>query len=46
MSATIGAGIFALLGQAGAIAGSATYYPSFIGGEITLLSGCSFIGVI
>ncbi len=37
----IGAGIFALLGEAGAIAGSAVYISFILGGMIALLSGYS-----
>lgn len=37
----IGAGIFALLGEAGAIAGSAVYLSFIIGGVIALFSGYS-----
>ncbi len=37
----IGAGIFALLGEAGAIAGSAVWISFLIGGGIALLSGYS-----
>lgn len=37
----VGAGIFALLGQAGAIASSAVYISFLIGGGIALLSGYS-----
>jgi len=41
VGAMVGAGIFALLGQVGAIAGSAIYISFFIGGVIALLSGYS-----
>ncbi len=41
VGAMIGAGIFALLGQAGAIAGSAVYLSFIIGGVIAMLSGYS-----
>ena len=41
MGAMIGAGIFALLGQAGAMAGSAVYLSFIIAGVIALLSGYS-----
>ncbi len=41
MGAMVGAGIFALLGQAGAIAGSATYLSFVVGGVVALLSGYS-----
>ena len=41
IGAMVGAGIFALLGQAGAIAGSAVYLSFFAGGVIALLSGYS-----
>jgi len=41
MGSMIGAGIFALLGQAGAIAGSATYLSFLVGGVVALLSGYS-----
>lgn len=37
----IGAGIFALLGEAGAVAGSAVWISFLIGGSIALLSGYS-----
>lgn len=37
----IGAGIFALMGQAGAIAGSAVYLSFILGGIVALLSGYS-----
>lgn len=42
IGAMVGAGIFALLGQAGALAGSAVYISFLIGGGIALLSGYSF----
>jgi amino acid transporter len=41
VGAMVGAGIFALLGQAGAIAGSAVYLSFLAGGIIALLSGYS-----
>jgi amino acid transporter len=41
VGAMIGAGIFALLGEAGTIAQSATYVSFIIGGSIALLSGYS-----
>ncbi len=41
IGAMVGAGIFALLGQAGAIAGSAVWLSFLIGGVIALLSGYS-----
>lgn len=41
MGAMIGAGIFALLGEAGAIAGSAVWISFLIGGLIALLTGYS-----
>jgi len=41
MGAMVGAGIFALLGQASAIAGSAVYLSFLAGGIIALLSGYS-----
>ena len=41
VGAMVGAGIFALLGQAGAIAGSAVWISFAIGGGIALLSGYS-----
>lgn len=41
IGAMVGAGIFALLGQAGAIAGSAVWISFLIGGTIALLSGYS-----
>lgn len=41
VGAMVGAGIFALLGEAGAIAGSATWLSFAIGGTIALLSGYS-----
>ncbi|MEJ2516137.1 MAG: APC family permease [Gammaproteobacteria bacterium] len=42
IGAMIGAGIFALLGEAAAIAGSAVWISFLIGGVIALLSGYSF----
>jgi amino acid transporter len=41
IGAMVGAGIFALLGEAGAIASSAVYISFLIGGGIALLSGYS-----
>ncbi len=41
IGAMVGAGIFALLGQAGAIASSAVYLSFLAGGVIALLSGYS-----
>jgi amino acid transporter len=41
IGAMVGAGIFALLGEAGAIAGSAVWISFLIGGVIALLSGYS-----
>jgi amino acid transporter len=41
IGAMVGAGIFALLGQAGAIASSAVYLSFLVGGAIALLSGYS-----
>jgi len=41
MGAMIGAGIFALLGQAGVIAGTATYLSFIAGGVVALFSGYS-----
>jgi len=41
IGAMVGAGIFALLGEAGAIAGSAVWISFMIGGLIALLSGYS-----
>lgn len=41
IGAMVGAGIFALLGQAGAIAGSAVWVSFVIGGGVALLSGYS-----
>lgn len=41
IGAMVGAGIFALLGQAGAMAHSATYLSFILGGVIALLSGYS-----
>ena len=41
IGAMVGAGIFALLGEAGAIAGSAVWVSFLIGGGIALLSGYS-----
>jgi amino acid transporter len=41
IGAMVGAGIFALLGQAGAIAGSAVWLSFLIGGFVALLSGYS-----
>ncbi|WP_423736912.1 APC family permease [Chitinophaga caseinilytica] len=42
IGAMIGAGIFALLGQTGAIVGSATWLSFLIAGGITILCGYSF----
>ncbi|MEC3863091.1 APC family permease [Mesobacterium sp. TK19101] len=42
VGAMVGAGIFALMGTAGAIAGSAVWISFVIGGGIALLSGYSF----
>lgn len=42
IGAMVGAGIFALLGAAGAVAGSAVWLSFVIGGVIALLSGYSF----
>lgn len=42
IGAMVGAGIFALLGEASAIAGSAVYISFFIGGVIALSSAYSF----
>lgn len=42
IGAMVGAGIFALLGEAGAIAGSAVWLSFVAGGLIALLSGYSF----
>lgn len=42
VGAMVGAGIFALLGEASAISGSAVYISFIIGGLIALLSGYSF----
>lgn len=42
IGAMVGAGIFALLGEAGAIAGSAVWLSFVIGGTIAMLSGYSF----
>ena len=42
LGAMVGAGIFALLGEAGAIAGSAVWISFLIAGLITLLQGYSF----
>jgi amino acid transporter len=41
IGAMVGAGIFALLGEAGAIAGSAVWISFLIGGAVALLSGYS-----
>ena len=38
----VGAGIFALLGQAGAVSGTATYISFLIGGIVALSSGYSY----
>ena len=42
VGAMVGAGIFALLGQAGSIAGNAVYISFIIAGVISLLSGYSY----
>ena len=42
VSAMVGAGIFALMGEAGAIAGNATWVSFLIAGAVALLSGYSF----
>ncbi len=42
IGAMVGAGIFALLGQAGAVAGTAVWISFLIAGIITLLQGYSF----
>jgi amino acid transporter len=42
VGAMVGAGIFALLGEAGAIAGSAVWLSFVIGGAISMLQGYSF----
>lgn len=42
LGAMVGAGIFALLGEAGAIAGTAVWLSFLIAGGITLLQGYSF----
>lgn len=42
IGAMVGAGIFALLGEAGSIAGNQAYLSFLIGGLIALLSGYSF----
>ncbi|MEA1897439.1 MAG: amino acid permease [Bacteroidota bacterium] len=42
IGAMIGAGIFALMGQAGAIAGKSVYISFIIGGIIAAISGYSF----
>lgn len=42
LGAMVGAGIFALLGEAGAVAGTAVWLSFLIGGVITLLQGYSF----
>lgn len=43
VGAMVGAGIFALLGQAGAVAGSATWLSFLIAGIISLFLGYSFV---
>jgi amino acid transporter len=43
VGAMVGAGIFALLGQAGAIAGSATWLSFLIAGVVSLFLGYSFV---
>jgi len=42
LGSMVGAGIFALLGEAGAVAGNKVYISFIIGGLIALLSGYSF----
>ena len=42
LGAMVGAGIFALLGEAGAVAGTAVWLSFLIAGVITLLQGYSF----
>ncbi len=42
VGAMVGAGIFALLGQAGAVAGSAVWLSFLLGGGVAALSGYSF----
>src|SRR5687768_5505061 len=42
LGAMVGAGIFALLGEAGAVAGTAVWLSFLIAGIITLLQGYSF----
>lgn len=41
VGAMIGAGIFALMGQAGAIAGKAVYISFMLGGIVVAISGYS-----
>src|SRR3954471_21446949 len=41
----IGAGIFALLGEAGAVAGAAVWLSFLIGGVVATLLGCSCVSV-
>ncbi len=41
IASMVGAGIFALLGEAGLLAGAASYISFFIGGVVALLSGYS-----
>ncbi|MFL5759653.1 MAG: amino acid permease [Thermomicrobiales bacterium] len=43
IGAMVGAGIFALLGEAGAIAGTAVWLSFLIAGAIALLQGYSFV---
>jgi amino acid transporter len=43
VGAMVGAGIFALLGQAGAIAGTAVWISFLIAGAISMLQGYSFV---
>jgi len=42
VGAMVGAGIFALLGQAGVTAGSATWLAFLLGGCVAILQGYSF----
>jgi amino acid transporter len=43
IGAMLGAGIFALLGQAGAVAGNAVWLSFLLGGLIAILLGYSFV---
>lgn len=43
IGAMVGAGIFALLGEAGAVAGSAVWVSFLIGGVVALFQGYSFV---